>query len=156
MSAIARTATKVFSAVALKRPARKLSLSDLAIRLEESGKNLESRYGAALDTPTNREKVRHIVGIERWGQRRLEVFLGKEAVDDEYDGYQPSASASWRDLKLAFANTRRRTVEMARQLDKAKIADDRTVAHNAQGELAAREWLYYLRFHADFESRRIK
>ncbi len=154
MSAIARTATKVFSKVAVKRPAGKLSLADLATRLEEAGKNLEIRYGAALDTPTNREKVRHIVGIERWGQRRLEGFLGKEAADDEYDGYQPSASASWRDLKLAFANTRRRTVEMARQLAKANVGDDRTARHNNQGDLNAREWLYYLRLHADLERSR--
>lgn len=156
MSAISRTANKVFSRVAVKRPARKLSLDDLATRLEESGKNLGFRYGAALDTPANRERVRHVVGIERWGQRRLEVFLGKDAVDDEFDDYQPSASASWRDLKLAFANTRRRTVEMARQLAKANVADDRTALHNGQGDLTAREWLYYLRLHADFESRRIK
>lgn len=156
MSAISRTATKVFSNVAIKRPARKLGLGDLATRLEDAGKTLELRFGAAMDTPANREKVRHIVGIERWGQRRLETFLGKEAVDDEYDDYQPSASASWRDLKLAFANTRRRTVEMARQLDKAKIGDDRTAMHNGQGPLTAREWLYYLRLHADLESRRVK
>ena len=155
MSAISRTATKVFSRVAVKRPAGKLSLGELAAKLEEAGKTLEFRYGAALDTPANREKVRHVVGIERWGQRRLEVLLGKGAVDDEFDGYQPSASASWRDLKLAFVNTRRRTVELARQLDKAQVAD-RTVAHNQQGELTAREWLYYLRLHANFESRRVK
>lgn len=156
MSAIARTATKVFSNVAVKRPARKLTLEELATKLEESGKDLESRYGAALDTPANREKVRHVIGIERWGQRRLEAFLGKESVDDQYDSYQPSASASWRDLKLAFANTRRKTVELARQIDKAKVADERTVAHNDQGPLTAREWLYYLRLHANFESRRVK
>jgi hypothetical protein len=156
MGAIARTATRVFSRVAVKRPARKLTLGELAAKLEEAGKELEFRYGAALDTPANREKVRHVVGIERWGQRRLEVLLGKEAVDDEFGGYQPSASASWRDLKLAFVNTRRRTIELARQLDKAQVAADRMVAHNQQGELTAREWLYYLRLHADFESRRVK
>jgi hypothetical protein len=151
-----RTATKIFSRVAIKRPARKLSLGDLATKLEDAGKTLELRYGAAMDTPANRETVRHIVGIERWGQRRLEVFQGKEAVEDEFDDYQPSASASWRDLKLAFANTRRRTVETARQLDKANVGDDRTAVHNSQGPLTAREWLYYLRLHADLESRRIK
>jgi hypothetical protein len=156
MSAISRTANKVFSRVAVKRPARKLSLGELATRLEEAGKDLEFRYGAALDTSANREKLRHVVGMERWGQRRLEVLLGKELVQDEYDGYQPSASASWRDLKLSFVNTRRRTVELARQLDKAKVGDDRTVVHNSQGPLTAREWLYLLRLHADFESRRVK
>jgi hypothetical protein len=156
MSAISRAATKVFSKVAVKRPARKLSLGELATSLEEAGKDLEFRYGAATDTPANREKVRHVVGIERWGQRRLEVLLGKETVDDESDAYLPSASASWRDLKLAFANTRRRTVELTRQLDKANVGDDRRVRHNNQGDLTAREWLYYLRLHANFESRRVK
>jgi hypothetical protein len=156
MSTISRAATKAFSRLAVKRPAGKLSLGDLATRLEEAGKNLGVRYGVAMDTPANREKVRHIVGIERWGQRRLEVFLGKEAVEDEYDDYQPSASASWRDLKLAFVNTRRRTVGIARQLDKAQVPDDRTVRHHDRGDLTAREWLYYLRLHADLESRRIK
>ncbi len=86
MSAISRTANKVFSRVAVKRPARKLSLGELATRLEEAGKDLEFRYGAALDNPANREKLRHVVGMERWGQRRLEVLLGKELLHAFLDG----------------------------------------------------------------------
>ena len=156
MSAIRRAGVKTFSRVVIKRPAAKLSLNELAAKLEESGKTLESRYGSALDSVANREKLRHITGLERWGQRRLEGFLGQAVVADEYDGYQPSANASWRDLKLAFVNTRRKTVALTRQLAKENIGDERKIAHNEQGDLTAREWLYYLRFHADLESRQIK
>jgi hypothetical protein len=146
----------IASKLMIKRPAAKLSLGELATRLEESGKVLERRYGAALDTAANREKLRHVIGIERWGLRRMETFTGKAPVTDESDAYLPSPSASWRDLKLAFVNTRRSLVALARQLDKANLGDDRRAAHNQQGDLTAREWLYYLRVHADFESRRIK
>jgi len=52
-------------------------------------------------------------------------------------------------------NTRRGTVALARQLAKENANEDRTVAHNRFGDLTAREWLYYLRLHADLESRRI-
>ena len=156
MSTIRRAGVKVFSRVAIKRPAAKLSLNDLATKLEESGKTLERRYGTALDDAANREKLRYVTGMERWGQGRLEGFLGKEVPADVFDGYQPSANASWRDLKLAFVNTRRKTVALARQLAKENVGDERKIAHNEQGELTAREWLYYLRYHADLESRRIK
>ena len=156
MIPLVQGAMNLASKLMIKRPAAKLSLGELATKLEESGKTLESKYGAALDTAANREKLRHVIGIERWGLRRLETFTGKEPVADEYDGYQPSPSASWRDLKLAFTNTRRSLVALARQLDKQKLTDDRRAPHNQQGELTAREWLYYLRMHANFESRSIK
>ncbi len=156
MIPIMRAVGAVANRLLIKRPAAKLSLSDLASKLEESGTVLERRYGAALDSEKNRQTLRHITGMERWGQRRLETFLGKEVVTDEYDDYQPSANASWRDLKLAFANTRRGTVALARQLATADIAADRTVAHNQHGEFTARDWLYFLRLHANLESRRIK
>ena len=146
----------VASKLMIKRPAAKLSLGELATRLEESGKVLERRYGGALDTAANRDKLRHVVGIERWGLRRLDTFTGKEPITDESDAYLPSPGASWRDLKLAFANTRRSLVALARRLDREHLTDERRVAHNQQGDLTAREWLYYLRLHADFESRRIR
>ena len=128
MIPIMRAVGGVANRLLIKRPAAKLSLGDLASKLEDSGKVLEGRYGAALDSEKNRQTLRHVTGMERWGQRRLEVFLGKDMVTDEYDGYQPSANASWRDLKLAFANTRRNTVALARQLAKADVPADRTVA----------------------------
>ena len=156
MIPLMRAASGIFGQLMIKRPAAKLSLSDLATKLEAAGEVLERRYGAAIDTGANREKLRHVIGIERWGLRRLEVFVGKEPAADEMDDYLPSPNASWRDLKLAFANTRRGTVALARQIDKMGVAAERRVVHNQLGDLSAREWLYYLRFHADYESRRIK
>lgn len=156
MAGLRRAARGIAGRLMVKRPAGKLGLEALAAKLAESGRTLERRYGAATDSDANRERLRHIVGIERWGQRRLEVLIGKEPVADEYDGYRPSANASWRDLKLAFANTRRATVALARDLAAQGVADERKVPHNTLGDLTAREWLYYLRLHADGESRRIK
>ena len=156
MIPIMRAARGIATRLVVKRPAAKLSLGDLALKLEESGSMLERRYGAALDSAIHRERLRHIVGLERWGQHRLESVPGKENIVDEYDGYRPSANAPWRDLRLAFVNTRRGTVALARQLARDNVNDDRTVAHNRFGDLTAREWLYYLRLHADLESRRIK
>src|SRR5688500_12521881 len=115
MIAVIRAVKRVGRTRIIKRPAAKLSRGAVATRWEDSGKGLQARYGAALATPSSRAKLRHLIGIERWGLRRLETLAGKEPLTDEYDGYQPSPSASWRDLKLAFANTRRTLVALARQ-----------------------------------------
>ena len=51
----------------VERPVRKLTLAELVTRLETSDQQVERRIAMARDTPANRERVRHIVGIERWG-----------------------------------------------------------------------------------------
>ena len=55
----------------IERPANKLTLVQLTANLEAAGQQLEQRMAEAGDTPPNREKASHVIGIERWGQRRL-------------------------------------------------------------------------------------
>lgn len=73
----------------LERPARKRDYAYFAGRLEASGKELEARFAVAADSPENRRQLRHIVGLERWGQRRLRTALGEPPIQDEMDQYAP-------------------------------------------------------------------
>lgn len=85
-----------------ERPAAKLTLDGLAARLGAGGEEVARRAAAAGDSPANRDRLAHIVGIERWGQRRLRTLLGEPLVQDEHDGYRPGADLAWDDLRAAF------------------------------------------------------
>ena len=146
----------LFSALAIKRPARAATLAELTDRLEAGGRAIANRCLAAPNTIGNRAALRHIVGIERWGQRRLRTLLGEPAVEDESDAYLPDAALGWAELQGRFAATRRETAALARQLVAADPGDDRTARHNDQGPLTAREWVRYLTLHARLESLRIR
>ena len=93
----------------------------------------------------------HIIGIERWGQSRLRVFLGEPFTQDEYNGYRPARDVPWDELVGQFSATRSETIALARALDEALIAPDKTVLHNQLGPLSARAWLRYLQTHASRE-----
>jgi hypothetical protein len=97
----------------------------------------------------------HVVGIERWGQRRLQVALGEPLLMDEYDNYRPARDLDWQGLQAEFQATRRETIALAQRLEQAG-AEATRVNHNSFGDLSVRGWLYYLGRHADLESRRIK
>ena len=140
----------------LERPAQKLSLDEHAAQLESSGVRLAQRYAVATDTGANREHLRHVIGIERWGQRRLEVFLGAPLAMDEYDGYCPASDLGWAALQDEFKATREKTVALARELAAAKLDTSPTVPHNQYGKLTAYAWLHYLDTHANLESERIE
>jgi hypothetical protein len=140
----------------LERPARKKTFAELIDKLEQSGQAIEAQAAAAVDNAANREQLRHISGIERWGQRRLRVFLSKTFIQDEYDGYQPVATLNLAQQREFFHKTRQATIELARQLANAKISETATVRHNFVGALSARAWLSYLESHASRESKRIK
>jgi len=43
-----------------------------------------------------------VIGIERWGQRRLRMLLGEPPVSDEYDSYRPGEDLSMPALRDAF------------------------------------------------------
>ncbi len=100
--------------------------------------------------------ARHIIGIERWSQSRLRLFLGGELVMDEYDTYQPAADLDMAALTEQFVETRRVTVELAQKISDAGVTDDQTVLHNDMGDVSARTWLAYIRGHAQQESKRLK
>jgi hypothetical protein len=137
-------------------PAARRSYRRLGDELERDGAKLEARFSAAPDTPANREHIRHIVGIERWGQRRLRVALGELPVYDEMNGYLPRAAAPVAELNLDFGAARSETVVIARQLEVRHISPKTRVDHNQFGALTVRGWLVYLRFHANVEGGRVK
>jgi hypothetical protein len=143
----ARLAAQLF----FERPAWRRGYAQMIARLEESGQKLSARAARASDSQLSRRQIRHIIGIERWGQRRLGTFLGEPPTLDEYDDYRPPAEQSWAEYQEALRQTRAETVALARQLQAAQV-DDLKVAHNDFGDLSALGWLQYLLGHADREA----
>lgn len=83
----------------LERPARHQGLAAQIAGLERAGRKLEARLYEAAGTPEDREVLRHIIGIERWKQRRLEGVAAGEAasaaaVSDARQPYKPAAETS--------------------------------------------------------------
>ena len=138
-----------------ERPAKTLTLAQLAANLGTTGQRIEQGMASADDTPANREKARHVIGIERWGQSRLQIALGEQLVMDEYDGYRPSPDLDLRSLQAEFHAARQDTIALAQKIEEAG-AGDRLVLHNDFGDLSVRGWLQYLGGHASLESKRIK
>lgn len=136
--------------------ARGRGFLDLARQLRESGELVGKRFLLARDTAGNREAINHIVGIERWGQRRLRVALGEPFESDRYYGYRLPEDAELRALQEAFIRTREGTVKLAEALDKADLGPSVTVRHNHLGELTPIEWLAYLDDHAWRERIRVR
>jgi len=126
-----------------------------AQRLADNGRKLETTFAATPQTEFNARVLNHIIGIERWGQRRLRVALGEPFVRDEYNGYRPAREASWDELKRDFVTTRADTVRIARELEQAKAGDKR-ILHNAYGNLTVRGWLRYLDIHSSFEAKKMR
>lgn len=135
------------------RPGRKRSLEQLTAQLADTEANVVKRMRNAAETDSNRTQARHIIGIERWGQRRLKVALGEPFVQDEYDNYQPPADIPWNELPEQFAQTRSETITLANQLANAT---DTTIKHNSFGDLTVKGWLHYLNGHAKFTAMRIR
>lgn len=140
----------------VERPARNKSIAELAATLEAAAEKVEQRIARCREgKPKNVETLRHIIGIERWGQQRLRGFLGETVAQDEYDGYRPDDVDSVSQLRSAFVTTRAETVRLARQLQAHDPPRTATVVHNDLGPLTARGWLRYLTTHANLESRRL-
>ena len=99
-----------------ERPAGKRSLAAHAEALRQSGQEIDHRLAALTPTPAHHEGLRHVVGIERWGQRRLRVFLGEPLVMDGHHPYKPDAAADWAALRRAFDETRAETIRLAGRL----------------------------------------
>ncbi len=141
----------------LEAPAGRSSYTDLGQGLERGGIALAGRAARAADTPANREVLSHIIGIERWGQNRLRVALGRQPYgSDTYHAYRPAPDASLSDLRNLLSQTRAGTVDLARQLHANPPEEGATVDHNGLGPLTAKAWLRYLNQHADLESRRLR
>ena len=136
----------------LERPGRERSLSEWAGVLENAGREIEARAAVATRQQMSATALRHVTGIEAWGQSRLRVFLGAPLHMDEYDAYAPAADLDLPTLRAAFAATRDATVALAEQLSQAGVSETKTVNHNTFGPLTARGWLAYLNSHANRET----
>lgn len=133
-----------------ERPARGLSVVELASTLSSSGDEVRERAAAKEGTPANVARLRHIIGIERWGQQRLRVFLGDPFEPGGHHPHKPTET-DWSALQTELASTRADTVALAGQLTTADLA--RTVPHDQFGPLTVRGWLAYLQRHARMESK---
>ncbi|MCB9147777.1 MAG: DinB family protein [Caldilineaceae bacterium] len=135
---------------------RNKSLNELISQSEASGKTILDGLKDKSDTPANREKLRHIIGIERWGQRRLKTLLGEPPLTDEYNGYQPAESLDFKALRAEFKSTRAETAKLLRTLQKKGLAKTGQAYHNSMGEIPITVWAGYLTMHANMEYKRIK
>lgn len=140
----------------LEQSVRKLNLTDLIVQLEQSGKTITNRLKICPNTAPNRQLLCHLIGIERWGQRRLWVFLGEPYLSEEYDHYRPSAERPWEDLCVEWDTTRQNTLGLINELTPASPVKIDKVAHNQFGSLSIKAWLRYLDIHASGEGKRIK
>ena len=138
----------------IERPGKARSLDEWQHALAASGEAIDQRAGAAKDPVQASIVLRHISGIERWGQRRLQVFLGAPAISDEYDGYRPGTDLTLDEQRALFRQTRSATLALVDALKAATGAPD-TVTHNDYGPLTVRGWLRYLDIHASLESKKI-
>lgn len=155
MSIIGRVIGSILRPI-LERQAKGRSAQGFADALGHSGVAVAQRLQNAPDTPHNWEVANHIVGIERWGQRRLRVALGEPLVIDPYRGYRLPESTDYGTLQRAFGDTRRDTVALARELGFSDPKLQVKVRHNDIGELSVGGWLAYLEGHARRESTRLK
>lgn len=136
-------------------PAQKQSLAELAAGMERSSRTVEERVSGKQDSEWNRNTLRHIIGIERWGQKRLRVALGEPLVVDEYDGYQPAPGTPLATLREEFQSTRQATLALIREMEQAGVKPTARVYHNDLGEISPHGWLRYLDSHATRETRKM-
>ena len=139
----------------MERRAKNSSFDELAQKLVDNGPILANQMAVATDTPANRAKAEHVIGIERWAQNRLKVALGNPLVIDEYTKYQPKNAKGFRELSSLFTKTRADTLKLVKQLKQAD-AGDMKVRHNDMGDITVKTWLYYLSAHAARELGKIK
>jgi hypothetical protein len=146
--------TSVVVNLMIERPATRQGFANLIVALEKTGQTLTTRFSTLADTQKNRDTLRHIIAIEKWGQRRLGVALGEAFVQDENHAYKPAEQSSWEELKSLFDITRLETLELAKTLSSVNLSQ--TVPHNQWGPLSVLGWLRYLTTHASLEGKRLK
>jgi DinB superfamily len=146
--------TRLVMTVMLERPAQRQGLTKLAQNLNDSGEAFYRDLERIEENERNREQLRHIIAIERWGQRRVAVALGEAFIQDDNHAYKPSSRASWQDLKDAFTATRAETLSLAERLKKSDVKQ--AVAHNQFGPITILAWLRYLENHARLEGKRLR
>jgi hypothetical protein len=138
------------------KPARATTLAQLAETMQAAGQAVEDKLSQADDSYANYDCLAHIIGIERWGQRRLQTALGEPLLMDEYDAYRPSIALFWDDLRAEFAQTRQQTLDIIRQLDQAGVDHTTAVRHNELGIMTVAGWIRYLDMHANLEAKKLQ
>lgn len=131
------------------------SLADLVDAAKRSKETLLTQWADKADNDKNRQQLRHIIGIERWGQRRLKTLLGEIPLQDEYDHYQPPPSDNFARLRTLFADTRQETLALVDTIRQRGTLSQATAYHNMMGNISLKVWLRYLTLHANFEGRSI-
>lgn len=137
------------------KPAREMSLSELAEKVESAGQKIEQLLETCADTYANYDVLAHIIGIERWGIRRLRVVLGEPFIEDEYDTYRPSIALFWKDLILEFQKTRQEFLALIAELEQAGVDETTAVKHNELGIMTVQGWIRYLDMHANLEVKKL-
>lgn len=141
----------------LERPARHQGLAQQTLKLEAAGRKLERRLQGAKGTEKDKAALRHIIGIERWGSRRVALVTQNAASEAVLtDGHTPHKPVSddWQTLIAEFSETRKETLALAQSLNEAQATAE--VPHNDLGPLSVGAWLHYLRLHASLEGRRVR
>lgn len=147
---------KAFRVLMIDRQAGEKSVSDLMTELSASKESILTQVANAADMPDFREKMAHVVGIERWAQSRMKVALGEPFKQEEYDGYRPELSQTLAELTETFSQTRDETLAIAEQLKAVDGVETQTVQHNDMGDMRIRSWLAYLEMHGPFELKKVK
>jgi hypothetical protein len=140
--------TGVFLRIFSEQRAKHMSWGDLIQRLEHSAEIVLPRFDKATNNSRPLEAAKHVIGIERWAQRRLRIALGEPPVTDEYDAYRPDDLNDIKALRDAFATMRAETIAILQQLREADVSLDTTTPHNELGLLTIRGWVLYLTDHA--------
>ncbi|MFN8444607.1 MAG: hypothetical protein U0175_27730 [Caldilineaceae bacterium] len=156
MSILREQVQGIVAALFVERPGAKRSLAEWSDQLAADGRTIDNHVAAAKDAIKAQTVLRHMTGIERWGQQRLRVFLGQPLIVDEYDGYRTATNLSTEEQRVEFRKTRAETVEIVRKIAALKPDLTNKVLHNSFGPLTARGWLRYLDMHANLESKKIR
>jgi hypothetical protein len=152
---MANPIVRFFLQVFVERPARRLGAEGLIPRLDAAREAVPALLAGA-DDASARAQLRHVIGIERWGQRRLRVALGDVAFEaDAHQPYLPPEDEALPALLDRFGAVRADTVALARRVaDEGRGAE--RVEHNSLGPVTALGWLRYLQLHGEFELKRAK
>ncbi len=134
-------------------PASRRSYVQLYRALEQTGSQIAARICSAKSSQVEKT-IRHIIGIERWGQRRLQVALGEPLLMDGHQTYKPQEGLTNERLAEEFQATRQQTLALVKRLE--NVPNSEKIPHNSLGPLSVKGWLFYLNVHADLESRRLR
>jgi hypothetical protein len=148
---------RIMSAAAdliIERPAKNKSVQEFVQGLEKNRDAILARIRKVPNTPRNHSVITHIIGIERWAQRRIKCALGEAFVKDEYNPYRPPKDVAWDALPKLFEDTRRETIALVQKLSPTAL--NTRVNHNTFGDISVRGWLNYIQIHGDGESKKLR